>query len=101
MDQFLTLIIDSMETVDGNQNSQKFAEKKVEDIKVKQMIKAKKSGFYNIESLRQKARVSLEEQASMKKTTLFKFKLMRIRSKISFSAFEKHMTIAELFLNQI
>ena len=52
MDQFLTLIIDSMETVDGNQNSQKFAEKKVEDIKVKQMIKAKKSGFYNIESLR-------------------------------------------------
>ena len=52
MDQLLTLIIDSMETVDGNQNSQKYAEKKVEDVKVRQMIKAKKSGYYNIEALR-------------------------------------------------
>ena len=63
------------------------------------MIKATKSGYYNIDALREKAHVTHEEQVSMKKTTLFKFKLMRIRSKISYTAFEKHMTIAELFFN--
>ena len=35
------------------------------------------------------------------RTTLFKYKLMRIRAKIGFEAFRKKQTILELMLNRI
>ena len=65
------------------------------------MIYQKRNSYYNIENLQKKAHIGFDEDAAIKRTTLFKYKLMRIRSKISYSAFEKNMTIPELFFNQI
>lgn len=101
MNDFLTLVIRSMETVDGGANSQAVVEKKIKEYKVKQMIVQRKSKFYNLESLQSKAQVSPHEKDSIQRATLFKFKLMRIRSKISFAAFLRNMTIPELFYHQI
>jgi hypothetical protein len=41
------------------------------------------------------------ENNKIYQTTLMKFKLMRFRCKISFSAFMKNKTISELFFEQI
>lgn len=65
------------------------------------MIEERKRSFYNIEAIKNKAKVNKIELESIHKTTLFKYKLMRIRSKISFCAFKKNMTISELILKQI
>lgn len=37
----------------------------------------------------------------IKRTTLLKYKIMRIRAKISFMAFKKQMTVFELIFDQI
>jgi hypothetical protein len=65
------------------------------------MIESRRKSFYDIDAIKKKAQLTSEEIQSVFKATLFKYKLMRIRSKISFSAFEKNMTIYELILNQI
>lgn len=46
-------------------------------------------------------KLSNDEKEQTYSETLFKLKLMRIRAKISFSAFLKRETIAECFLRQI
>ena len=37
----------------------------------------------------------------IKRTTLMKYKIMRVRAKISFMAFKKNMTVFEMIFDQI
>ena len=52
-----------------------------------------------IEVLQKKVRGNMHEELSAK--TLFKYKILNIRSKISFMALQKRMTITELFITTI
>jgi hypothetical protein len=101
MDHFLMVLIHWMRTVDGNAKSITYVENKIKETKLKQMMRSMKNNFYNLDSLKKKALVSQDEEECVMRATLFKYKLMRIRCKISFCAFEKGLTIVELFMKQI
>ena len=49
----------------------------------------------------QKEKIKAEIRHQIMKTVMFQFRLLRVRCKISYIAFEKRMTITELFLTQI
>ena len=94
MDDFLMVLIDAMETVDGNRGSYKVVEEMVLDQKIKLRV-SQDPYKRSIKQLTNSTRLNVHEENSINQTTLMKFKLMRIRSKISFQAFLKKQTIAE------
>lgn len=75
-----------METVDGNRGSFNTIEEQIIDHKVKLKLSQNQS----IAKIRENTFLNRQEINSINQTTLMKFKLMRIRSKISFSAFIKN-----------
>jgi hypothetical protein len=91
MDDFLMILVDSLRTVDGNRGSQNL----VEQVILKQKQDMKNDG--------QDVRVILtpKDKNSIFQSTLTKFKILRIRSKISLMAFLKNKSINEMILEQI
>ena len=55
--------------------------------------------FIEKDKIWEQQKMTEEEQHQIKRTTCMKYKIMRVRAKISFLAFKKSMTVAELILN--
>lgn len=108
MDDLLEVLIDALDTVDGNKGSANVIYKIIQQEKMKnELIKRDQ---YNPKKVRawsknpaimDKFMPNKAERHSILKTTLIKYKIMRFRSKISYMAFKKKRTINELFLLQI
>lgn len=80
MDRVLSILIYKMHTLDGYKNS---------SLPLENFIKSKKGA--NMEQVRH----------TLVKKTLFKFKVLRIRMKISYIAFTKRLTIPQLIMQAI
>ena len=65
------------------------------------MSNAKKKAFKSSPLAQRKFAPKTNERISVMRTTLFRFKLLRIRSKLSFEAFRQKMTVHEMLLTQI
>lgn len=83
MTKLLSLLIYKLNTVNGERDSAKHLKETLIDIK------------YRSKDVKEKV------DHLMMKQTLLKYKIMRIRAKISFAALKKRMTIKELILTQI
>lgn len=92
MDALLMILIHATKTVDGNKGSLAAVEKFV--LTQKARMNKKKGKL-------EQAEVTDQDKTCIFYSTLMKFRLMRIRSKISFMAFEKNVTIPELLLTTI
>lgn len=57
--------------------------------------------FFDDNKVRQMSKLTPSETTQVKRTTQIKYKIMRVRAKISFIAFQRGMTIHEMLLNQI
>lgn len=57
--------------------------------------------FLDKNEIRRQMELTEEELHQIKRTTCMKYKIMRIRAKLSFLAFQKNQTIFELLLTQI
>lgn len=97
------ILIDAMETIDGNKGSRNKLEKKI--IKEKNRLNSIRISKLNIRTgakdLMEPATLTEQDKVQIFQKTLFKFKLMKIRAKIGFIAFKQNKTINELLLNQI
>ena len=85
MDSFLLYLINHLKTLDGKKDS---ALKLLDNLKSQAPYGQKKS-------------YALMYRKIVYNKVLMKFKIMRIRSKISYIAFKKRMTISELIVTQI
>jgi hypothetical protein len=99
MDDFLRVLIVAIKTIDGTKGSFENAYREVFNRKAEK-IKQNLIEIDNRKILR-KAELTEYEEYCINKTTLFQYKLLRIRAKISFSAFIKNYTIRELIMRQI
>ena len=59
----------------------------------------KKIQFLDSEKIAREMQLTDMEKHMIKRTTLMKYKIMRIRAKISFIAFKKNMTVFELIFD--
>lgn len=98
MDLFLKFLIHKMRTLDGFQGS---ADKLLElaNMEGEETFKKKVNKNWVSESVRQNIKQTNEHKIFRK--TYLKYLLMRVRQKISFIAFERRMTIPELFVHTI
>ena len=98
MDILLKFLINKMRTIDGVKGS---ADKILELLqKERELEFQKKSGKKFVsDSIRYTIKYGNEHKIFRK--VYLKYKLMRVRSKISFMAFQKRMTILELFVSTI
>jgi hypothetical protein len=80
MDEVLSVLLHNMDSLDGNKGS---------SLPVQKFMSTKKGA--DMEQVKH----------VLVKKTLFKFKVLRIRMKISFMAFRKSMTIPQLILQAI
>jgi len=97
MDDLLELLIDSLDTVDGCRNSAIPIKQKIHDIKFKREHKRqldlqkrkemKDISFFDDNKVRQMSKLTPSETTQVKRTTQIKYKIMRVRAKISFIAF--------------
>ena len=97
MDCFITVLVEAMNTVDGNKNSAEVIYAAIEREKFRQMYLhqkelEKKDEFRGIslidrEDMIKRAEITYKEQYQVLRTTCIKYKIMKVRSKISFSAF--------------
>ena len=90
MQNFIKFILYKTQSIDGSINSAQYIIKagEVESRKMKLKLKQKEK---NAADLRHKLMIKAN----------FRYNMLRIRSKISFMAFKKHMTISELFFTTI
>ena len=100
MNDFLMILIEAMKTVDGNRGSFDHVEELVLDHKIKQKL-SQNPQDQTIKQVANSTKLSRQEINSINQTTLMKFKLMRIRSKMSFQAFIKKQTILENIMQSI
>jgi len=104
MDNFLVLLTVAMTSINNCRGSAVLAHKKIEKAKVKIMMrddKNKGKRFINEKITLRKCKITKRERHEVIYSTLFNYKIMRIRAKISFIAFQKKCTFLELMLNQI
>lgn len=98
MSVLLKFLIYRMKSVDGSRNS---AVPYLEALN-KQSLKAFKelNGYETIKKSKE-VKILQENEHFIANRVFLKYKIMKIRAKISYMAFEKRMTIAELFLEAI
>lgn len=94
MDKFIQLLIYSAQTLNGEKGSAEALIKHLYDRKIRKLSMKKIPAY-------QKEKIMAEIRHHIMKKAMFQFRLLRVRCKISFIAFEKRMTITELFLTQI
>ena len=95
MNDFITLISYHMQTVDNSKDSANFINAHITKLKLRQ-AKAKDENIGRRLTAKMKERIgdlSEKEKLAILKTTVMKYKIMRIRSKLSFTAFKANMTI--------
>ena len=92
MEMLLKLLIYSIGTVDGNKGSSV----KIEAALIDQLFKANKKRKYTY-----KNQINWIGKHRVMMYTLQKYRIMKIRMKISFTAFLKRMTVFELFATTI
>lgn len=92
MEQFIKLLIYHMQTVDGNKGSSRAIEHTLYHQYLKEY---KDKGYINKKTIIQKAKHKIMTN------TMQKYRIIKIRQKISFIAFSKCMTITELFYTTI
>lgn len=108
MDDLLEVLVDALDTVDGGRGTAEIIKAAVQKQKFEAEVEAraargavkKRAGKPGPRDLAKFA-VTRQERQAIHKTTLKKYKVLRMRSKISFLAFKNKCTINELFLNQI
>ena len=92
MDDFLKIVVFSMNTYDGNANSadhvKHFAETTINWKRETTENKILKKGGFHVHYT-EPYQLSEDEKYSIYRTTLLKYKILRIRSKISYMAFLK------------
>ena len=98
MDDLIKLIVRGMNTVDGNRGSIAGVKKKILKIKKKDAESAFTKADFDDDG---NPVIQEKEQYSILRSTCFKYKLMRIRCKISYTAFICNKTIPELLMSQI
>ena len=110
MDQLLRFLIWTLNTRNGKKNSAAKAVQAAYDAEFKRVQKRfresiKGHGHFNENEYKLNEEVKNKildaKKREVYKETLFRFRMIRIRAKISYSAFRNHMTINELFLTQI
>lgn len=99
MNDLLELLIDALNTTNGFRDSannikqqmheQKYKREIKRQIRLQQRKDMKKIKFLDKEQIWTRTRLTKEELNKIKKTTLTKYKIMRVRAKISFIAFQK------------
>ena len=100
MDDFLRILIYSLNTVDGEKDSANFIKNIIE--------KRKQKIFKSDPAIRQRynhdinkySKLTEEEQINIYRTTFMKYKIIRFRQKISFMAFREHKFILEFILSK-
>lgn len=98
MDDLIKLIVRGMKTVDGNKDSIQVVQKKILKIKKRDAGGAFCKADFDDDG---NPVIQEKEQYSILRSTCFKYKLMRIRCKISYQAFICNKTIPELLMSQI
>lgn len=120
MDQLLGYLVQQMQSIDGKKGTAKFyieaavkyEIEKREKLKNKKVLMIRKRLETLMEedeefdetldlqvlSEEEKQKIRLEKAAEIYRQTLFKYKLMRIRSKISYYSFKSRKTINELII---
>ena len=89
---FLNYLIHELKSINGKRNSSEYIINKILKHKIKDdHLKGKIQ-----EKQRQQMRTEIEYKVN--KSTLTRYKVMRFRSKLSFSAFVRCITIEEMFL---
>lgn len=98
MDDFIKILIFHLNTTDNIQDSANFIRQHIEQVKLAndKRLRFKVSNYPETTKI-----LSEQEKFKIQMTTVFKYKLMKIRSKISFIARKLRMTISEMILNQI
>ena len=99
MMNFIKLLIDNINTVDGKRDSAK----PIREALYREKFEAYKLSEANnrpIEEWRIKKMIELVNHQLMRKTCL-KYQILKIRSKLSYICFEKRCTLTELLLKQI
>jgi hypothetical protein len=98
MDNFLRILIHELNTVDGHRDSAK----QLKETLTKQQFRQIKEHKLLHKKQPQDSKSILEQVNLMVlKQVLLKYKIMRIRSKISFSALKRRMAVKELIIRQI
>ena len=101
MIDFITLIVKHMHTVDNQKDSAKHVTEHITKLKLK-IAKEENLGKSLTSTMKKRKGVLQEdEQLALLKTIVMKYKIMRIRSKLSFMAFKANLTIQELIIKQI
>lgn len=111
MMDFIELLVDAMDAVNGQKGSAKIIKEKMHEQKFKRELKRltklkqtkelKKIDYIFKDKIWVQTQLTPFEIHQIKRTTLLKYKIMRIRAKISFIALKNNKTIFELFLDQI
>ena len=108
MNDLLNFLIEAINTVDGNRDSANKVYNAIRDEKIKgelekktKMSSAKKKTWMSNPQVQRKYAPKPIERLSVMKTTSFRYKLLRIRSKLGFEAFRQKKTVQELLLSQI
>ena len=105
MDDLLEVLVDALDTVDGGRGTAEIIKAAVQKQKFESEIENRARGGNARKPARPadlaKYAVTRQERQAIHKTTLKKYKVLRVRSKISFLAFKAKQTINELLLNQI
>ena len=101
MDDLIKLIVRGMNTVDGNKDSLQVVRKKI--LKIKKRDQRDHEIPFNKADFDDDGNPVIQEKEyySILRSTCFKYKLMRIRCKISYQAFITNKTIPELIMSQI
>ena len=98
MDDLIAVVVKNMNTVDGNQGSAQVIEKQINKLKKKHNEQHHRHDYDDDIELNL---MSDKERFQLIKTTCFKYKIMRLRGKISYHAFCKNQTIPELIMTQV
>ena len=103
-DNFLKILVYSINTADGNQNSADAVTRKIMEFKLnehKSRLQASCRCHARAEIGPAPTRLTEEEERAIYNNVLTKYKLLRIRSKISYLAFTHNMMINEFLLSKI
>ena len=104
MDDLLKIIVYSMNTCDNKADSATFIKKHIQRLKFKSKDhhKVGLDGInLHFEDEDDQCKLTEEELYSIYRTTLMKYKLIRIRCKISYLAFAQKMIISEFLLSKL
>lgn len=99
MNEFLMLISDKINTVNNYRNTKDGIITQLQNQKEPLIKKQLLKQNISIDFRANKIKLLPDEDKSILKTTMFKYKLIKIRHKISYIAFSKRMTIQELIIN--